>query len=152
MALIKCEACGKEISEQAATCIGCGHPVTKAAPAPEAKKKTSPVTWAVLAIIVVLVGWSFMREELPQLPIEVQTREALMGSGGVLIVKNTSDKALKVTVLLKNPTSNDQKSFNLSIAPSSASEIGHMEGWKVSPGDEITIEGDGFQGWSGSAR
>ena len=33
MALIPCEACGKSVSEQAAGCPSCGHPVNKAATA-----------------------------------------------------------------------------------------------------------------------
>lgn len=34
MALIKCAECGKEISDKAAACIGCGAPIASPAPAP----------------------------------------------------------------------------------------------------------------------
>ncbi len=38
MALIKCQKCGKEISEQAAACPGCGHPISPVKTAPPEKE------------------------------------------------------------------------------------------------------------------
>lgn len=34
MALIKCKECGREISDKAAACVGCGAPIRPAAPSP----------------------------------------------------------------------------------------------------------------------
>lgn len=44
MALIKCAACSKEISENAASCPNCGE---------KPPKKTSRFTWAVLALLII---------------------------------------------------------------------------------------------------
>lgn len=38
MALIKCPACGREISSDAASCPGCGHPIAPAPPRPEPRQ------------------------------------------------------------------------------------------------------------------
>lgn len=48
MELIKCEACGKEISAQAASCPGCGQPVAKTGRRVEVKKKR-PTVFYILA-------------------------------------------------------------------------------------------------------
>jgi len=47
MALIKCVACRKEISENAVACPGCGE---------KPPKKTSRFTWAILAFILIAIG------------------------------------------------------------------------------------------------
>lgn len=74
MALIKCPECGKEISDSATACPGCGHPMQKA-PEIEAqskndlseryrkmgekqkkeKKKGGKLKWIVIAVIVIFI-------------------------------------------------------------------------------------------------
>lgn len=63
MALIKCSECGREVSDKAGSCPGCGAPIsTKAtAAAAPAKKKTGCLTWIItgilgLAILSALIG------------------------------------------------------------------------------------------------
>ncbi|MFO7870787.1 MAG: zinc-ribbon domain-containing protein [Kiritimatiellia bacterium] len=60
MAMIKCPECGRELSESAPVCPGCGYPV-KPPPVP---KKSKGVGWAVgcavagvaVLVIVAIVG------------------------------------------------------------------------------------------------
>ena len=123
----------------------------------KSKKKTSKFTWVVLAVIILAGFWfsqsrAFKESSLPVLPVEVATRPAMMGSGEVLMLKNTSDTSLVALVTLKNPTKKKEKSFQVDIPAGEKSEIGHMEGWTVAAGDEITIFNESFQTWNGSAR
>lgn len=75
MALIKCPECGKEISDSAVSCPGCGHPMKQKAPEVEVqdknnlseryrkmsekqkkeKKKKGISKWIILAIIIILI-------------------------------------------------------------------------------------------------
>lgn len=158
MALVKCSECGKEVSSQAAACIGCGHPLSNMADNTHSpKRKTSKLAWAVLVLLVLAGFWftqsrEFKESSLPILPLEVATRAAMMGSGEVLMLKNTSNSSLIALVTLKNPTTKEEKSFQVDIPAGEKSEIGHMEGWTVAAGDEITIFNESFQTWNGSAR
>jgi len=50
MALITCPDCGKEVSDTAKTCIGCGRPMERKAVKEE--RKTSILVWVVTIAIV----------------------------------------------------------------------------------------------------
>lgn len=60
MALIKCKECKAEISNKAKTCPQCG--------APNNRTKTSPIAWAILAIMVTIIVVGLMNVE-PDKPI-----------------------------------------------------------------------------------
>jgi hypothetical protein len=57
MPLIKCPACGKDVSTQAASCPNCGHPVAKS-PTFESRKPAprSPKQIAAIVIILLVIG------------------------------------------------------------------------------------------------
>jgi hypothetical protein len=119
------------------------------------KRKTTPAAWAGLVAIVLGIAWyansrEYQEQSLPQLPVEVKHRPALLGPGQVLQVQNTSKNALMAVVTLRNPTTKQQKSFRIDIPADEYTEIGHKEGWILAPGDEIAIANEAFQTWKGS--
>jgi hypothetical protein len=164
MALFSCMECGKQISDKAGTCPNCGAPIASAATvekqhialaiAHSPKKKTNPVTWLVLALIVIAAVWyipKMQREaSLPLMPIEAKFRPALTGPGLVLMVKNTSDRHLTFMVTLANATVKQEKNFRLDVAPSGTVEVGYKEGWTLSSGDNFKVENSNYQTWTGN--
>lgn len=50
MALIRCTDCGKDYSDEAASCVGCGRP-NRAVPV---EQTTSPLAWVGLVGILIL--------------------------------------------------------------------------------------------------
>lgn len=164
MALIECTECQKQISDKAATCPHCGAPApSKAITAPDATlldrkttaKKTSPLTWLVLLLIVAAAIWYLPKAQrdasLPSMPVEVKTRSAITGPGLVLIVKNTSNRHLTLMVTLSNPTTRREKVFRVDVGPDSMGEIGYKEGWALASGDQINIANNDYQQWTGSS-
>lgn len=156
MALIKCSECGKDISDQATACPNCGAPLVKATPAgTKEKRKTSPIAWAAAAAIIVGLLWysqsrEYKEQSLPALPIEVKFRNALLGTGLVLDVRNNSGKTLMVVTTLKNLTTHQEKTFRLDIPARHTGDIGHLEGWILASGDQIEIANASYQTWRGS--
>ena len=62
MALIKCEECGREVSEKAATCPGCGASIAKPAhtrprqePPKEKKSNFGCLTYSVVGVILIFI-------------------------------------------------------------------------------------------------
>lgn len=168
MALINCKECGNEVSTTASACPKCGAPQVGNAVSAQiapliAKKKLSSPAIVGLAFIGVFIGLSIpiyleQREQdqkieaeiervknLPEMPLEVKYREALLGSGLVASFKNTANRFLAVGVSLNNPSMHQQKSFRVDLAPGEVKEIGHMEGWAFSSGDTIAISHEEYR-------
>lgn len=164
MALIECSECRKQISDKAAACPHCGAPVasvpssastsTPTTSTQPSKKKTHPANWVVLALIVAAALWYFPKAQrdanLPPMPIDVRFRPALTGPGLVLQVTNTSTRHLTLVVSLKNPSTNQEKSYRLDAAPSGTFDIGHNEGWALASGDQLKITNNDYKSWVGS--
>lgn len=157
MALMQCPECKHQISDQAVACPNCGAPVkgpaTASVPSKE-KKKTSPATWVALLFVIAGIVWylqsrEFKEQSLPPIPVEVTFREALLGPGLVLQVKNKSARHLSILVALKNPSTQQGQNYRLDVAPQGTSEVGHMEGWTLASGDNIEIFHNDYQSWKG---
>ena len=73
-------------------------------------------------------------------PFHVTYRKALMGNGYVEQIRNVSSKAQSVKVTFYNPTLNRTKTYSLVMDAGQVREIGHMEGWAATSGDQITLE------------
>jgi hypothetical protein len=82
---------------------------------------------------------------LPEMPIAVTYREALLGNGLASAFQNNSNRHLAVLVSFENPSMSQRKSFRLDLAPGEAKEIGHMEGWAFASGDKITVSHDEYR-------
>ncbi len=78
-------------------------------------------------------------QRLPDMPVLVQYRQALMGSGLVASFRNTSPRDLAILATFTNPTLHQSKTFRLDLAPGQTKEVGHLEGWTFSSGDTIKL-------------
>ncbi len=166
MSLIKCNECENQISTFANSCPKCGAPVgVVSGLSPNAERKGNSFSLIAFSVLIVLVfvglllpKYLEMKEDekkieaeieriknLPQLPISVGYRSALMGSGLVGQFKNNSSRYLTVIMSAYNPSLNQSKNFRLDIAPNETKEIGHMEGWVFASGDIVTISHDEYK-------
>ena len=163
MALTNCPECKTEISDKAATCPKCGHPM-QVIPA-SAPQKEKP-KWGLLKGFLMVLGVLFLgfiglglwtnankaknnTVEKPALPIEVGYRKALLARGLVATFKNDSNRNLSILATFENPTMHQKKSFRLDLAPGGSSEFGHLEGWNFESGDLITLEHNDYSSWKG---
>lgn len=76
----------------------------------------------------------------PDLPVSVSIRQAMAGPGLVAQFTNQSTRFLSVIATFHNPTTNQEMSIRLDLAPNLKQEIGHLEGWTLSSGDLITVQ------------
>ena len=76
---------------------------------------------------------------LPEMPVELTYRDAMMGSGLVISLKNRSSRNLSVVATFTNPTLHQEKSFRIDLSAKGFTEFGHIEGWAFASGDNIKI-------------
>lgn len=112
--------------------------------------KKSWVTWlvgvvALIFVCLAITGY-FLREQkresyarLPEMPLELTYREAMMGPGLVISLKNRSSRNLSVIATFTNPTLNQEKNFRIDFSAKGVTEFGHIEGWAFASGDKIII-------------
>jgi len=82
---------------------------------------------------------------MPELPVQVSFRPALLGAGMVAIIRNTSSRTLSVAANFIDPSLGRSKSFALAINPGGVAEIGHAEGWPVTSGQTLSVSANGFK-------
>ena len=78
------------------------------------------------------------------MPVAWGTRPALLGSGYVLQIKNTSGAVLRIAVKMSDAGGTKSKTFGPLIDPRQTVEISYSNGWPVAPGDHAEITSDGF--------
>jgi hypothetical protein len=82
----------------------------------------------------------------PDLPVSVLTRNALLGPGRVVrLVNRSAGVTLDVIATLTNPTTQEQKKYNVTISPGRFTEIGYHEGWIVHTGDQVSLYSAGYK-------
>lgn len=104
---------------------------------------TVVVTLLVVSAFLIISGHN---QKLANFPFEVKYRKAVTGSGYVDQIINTSDKVQSVKVTLNNPTFNRTKIYSIVVDAHQFREVGYLEGWTASSGDNITLE------WSGVVK
>lgn len=85
MALVKCKECSREVSDQAAACVGCGAPIPKnpgpAAymPPPEARGMGLGAKLAIVAgaIVVAFFGFGAVMSNTPEGQTRIKARDAI---------------------------------------------------------------------------
>lgn len=165
MALLNCVDCGDSVSDRAPTCPKCGAPRTIAgtaspapalAPSTNPRRKTHPITLIVALGLLVVVGWSslssYHKSQLPALPMQVQSRPAILGKGLVILFENQTDQPLSVSATLGHPATNFKRVYEIYTGPRGTKSIGSAEGWIGQSGDMIALENNQYQRWSGSIR
>jgi hypothetical protein len=73
----------------------------------------------------------------PAVPVTASVHKAVFASGSVLQVKNTSNKAIAVTLLIER--GGQRKETPLTIDAGLGKNIGENEGWAFISGDRFTI-------------
>jgi hypothetical protein len=163
MGLLKCPDCGNAVSDLAPGCPKCGRPrVTAqatahaATPVAPPQRNTHPIALAIAVGLLAVVGWSlwnsYRQSQLPALPMVVQSRPAMIGSGQVIMFENQSDQPLSVAATLVHPATNLQKVYQIDTGPRGSKSIGSLEGWNGQSGDTVTLVNNNYQSWSGSIR
>jgi hypothetical protein len=164
MALITCRECSQQVSDQAVTCPTCGAPTrtvtTDSGHAPSTKKKRSRKLWIGGLLVLAFVVWLSQTREfkearkeqtLPQLPIAVSFRSALLGPGLVLQVTNGTARHLTLLAEFENPTTQQTMRRRIDLAPHAEEEVGHAEGWAFASGDTLILSHNDYKSWHGAA-
>ena len=81
----------------------------------------------------------------PKMPVQITFRQAALGQGYVLQLKNESTRHLAVAVVLENKTLNERQEGYLEIAPAGQTEHGWLQGWKFVSGETITLSHEDYQ-------
>ncbi|MBC3809874.1 hypothetical protein [Undibacterium aquatile] len=77
---------------------------------------------------------------LREAEVKVSFRRALLFSGFVAVIANTSGQAQSFNIEINRPSSGKSKVLEVVINPNSTKEIGEHEGWAFVSGDRITIK------------
>lgn len=99
----------------------------------------------IAAAILTLITFSIFAADLPDMPVKVTYRKAVLDAGYVFQFHNISEVALPIKVTLENPQTKTLQIFRLNIDPFKQKEIGSLEGWTAMPGDLITVENSDYK-------
>lgn len=75
----------------------------------------------------------------PEVSVRIGFRKALLRSGNVAVITNTSGQAIAINAEIERPSSTLRRSFSLTLDPGQTKEIGEREGWAFIPRDVVTI-------------
>jgi hypothetical protein len=97
------------------------------------------IFYAILYLLL-LSGCTPDRPELPELPVSVSFRTAMMGPGNVAVFNTTIKSPISVLVIVESAALGTKKQFELHLDPTRPSELGHLEGVVIESGDVITVQ------------
>jgi hypothetical protein len=78
------------------------------------------------------------------MPVNVSFRKAEVGDGKAVVLQNTSNKSLNVTVKFSDPAATRSKEYHLAMDAGGTKELGWLGAWILASGDRIDIESTGF--------
>ena len=81
----------------------------------------------------------------PAMPVQVNFRKAVMGSGCVVVISTTVKQDFPVIVEFKSKSLGTIKRFQVNLSQERPSEIGHLEGATIFPGDQVTIQNNQYE-------
>jgi hypothetical protein len=107
----------------------------------------SKVVPAVIAAVLAIssMGLVVQRASMPQLPVSLRVREAILGHGEVVRVQNFADFDLAVQARIVDAASHRVRNLTWNIDRGRSAEFGHLEGYTFEPGDQITLAHDRFK-------
>jgi hypothetical protein len=82
---------------------------------------------------------------MPELPVAVGFRGALLGPGRVVRVENLAGTDIAVQAQVIDAASHHERDFTWSINRGFTAEFGHAQGYAFEPGDQLTLAHDGFK-------
>jgi hypothetical protein len=82
---------------------------------------------------------------LSEVTADLSFRSAMMGSGLVAKITNSSGVSTPFTIEAKRPSTGQSKSFDVVLDSGGMSEIGHSEGWPFIDGDIVTVSQPGHK-------
>ncbi len=100
------------------------------------------------AVILALIFSTYVgayAEDHSPVPVKIDTRSSVLDHHtSVARIENPTDTDLTVTILMERPKSGAHKRLSLIIAMHNFKEVGASQGWKLFPGDRITVTSDGY--------
>lgn len=81
----------------------------------------------------------------PEPTVSISFRKALLGSGNVAVIKNTSSQSISLSLAISRPSTNQQNTLDVVLDPARPKEIGHREGWAFILGDSIVVSQPGHK-------
>ncbi len=82
---------------------------------------------------------------LPEAQVSVAFRKALLSSGNVVKIINTSTTSIAITAEIERTSTGRKRAYDLTLDANHAKEIGEFEGWAFVSGDVITIRQAGHK-------
>jgi len=82
---------------------------------------------------------------VPDLPVEVSFRRAMMDDSTVAGFTNFSERTLSLEVKLINPNLNAERELRLVLHPGQYTEIGWLDGWAFVRDEQICLTHPEFQ-------
>lgn len=76
---------------------------------------------------------------LPEVPVTMTFRKAMLGSGSVVTIRNTSGQSIAIAITAARPEAGQQRTFRGVIDAQQVKEIGHAEGWAFVKGDVVQV-------------
>lgn len=81
----------------------------------------------------------------PEVEVLVSFRKAMLHSGSVATIKNTSGQSIAISVNIERASSGGSRAYEMTLDSGKVKEIGEREGWAFIPGDRITISQSGHK-------
>jgi hypothetical protein len=75
----------------------------------------------------------------PQVPVKVTFRSSMFESGTVGQFTNQTNSQITILVLCGDSKKEQRTELTLELPPNGTVEVGQSKGWKVAPGEEVTL-------------
>lgn len=95
-----------------------------------------PSISCIVALLFVAANCSASK---PQVPVNVTFRSSMFGSGTVGQFTNQTNSQIAITVICGDSKKEQRTELTIEIPPNGTVEIGQSKGWKVAPGETVTL-------------